>query len=131
MRRQERLHGERPLQVYAIIWKAALRQLVGGAEAMRAQLGHLLDVAQLPNVRLQVLPFRTGGHPCIAGPFSIISFAEMEAVDVVHVDTIASTVWVENEAESATHSTFFDRTARLSLAQHDTALLINRIRREI
>ncbi|MFF4830537.1 DUF5753 domain-containing protein [Streptomyces sp. NPDC001315] len=131
MRRQERLRGEHPLQVYAVVWEAALRQLIGGPEVMRAQLEHLLEVVQLPNVRLQVLPFRTGGHPCITGPFSIVSFAETEAVDVVHVDTIASTVWVENETESATYSSFFDRTARLSLAQHDATLLIDRIRQEI
>ncbi|GGZ74055.1 transcriptional regulator [Streptomyces bluensis] len=131
MRRQERLHDERPLQVYAVIWEAALRQLIGGPETMRAQLKRLLELAELPNVRLQVLPFRAGGHPCITGPFTIISFAETEAVDVVHADTIASTVWVENEAESAAHSAFFDRTARLSLAQHDSALLIDTIRQEM
>jgi DNA-binding XRE family transcriptional regulator len=131
MRRQERLLGERPLHVYAVVWEAALRQLIGGPDVMRAQLEHLLKVAQLPNVRLQSLPFRAGGHPCITGPFSIVSFAETEAVDVVHVDAIASTVWVENQAESATYSNFFDRTARLSLAQHDTVQLIDRIRQEI
>ncbi|MFE7031130.1 helix-turn-helix domain-containing protein [Streptomyces sp. NPDC057621] len=131
MRRQARLHGEHPLNLYAVVWEAALRQLVGGPDVMRAQLEHLLQVAQLPNVRLQVLPFRTGGHPCITGPFNIVSFAETEAVDVVHVDAIASTVWVENPAESSTYSNFFDRTARLSLAQHDTTQLIERIRQEI
>ena len=131
MRRQARLHDERPLQVYAVIWEAALRQLIGGPATMRAQLEHLLDLAKLPNVRLQVLPFRTGGHPCITGPFTIISFAETEAVDVVHADTIVSTVWVENEAESSAYSAFFDRTARQSLAQHDSALLIDTIRQEI
>ncbi|MEU2583234.1 helix-turn-helix transcriptional regulator [Streptomyces avermitilis] len=131
MRRQARLHDDRPLQVYAVIWEAALRQLIGGPATMRAQLERLLEVAKLPNVRLQVLPFRAGGHPCISGPFSIISFAETEAVDMVHADTIASTVWVENDAESAAYSTFFDRTARLSLAQHDSAQLIDTIRQEI
>ena len=78
----------------------------------------------------EVLPFRAGGHPCITGPFTIISFAESEAVDVVHADTIMSTVWAENEAESAAYSAFFDRTARLSLAQQDSALLIDTIRQE-
>ncbi|WP_328499410.1 Scr1 family TA system antitoxin-like transcriptional regulator [Streptomyces sp. NBC_00414] len=67
MRRQARLHGDRPLHVYAVVWEAALRQLVGGPDVMRAQLEHLLHVAQLPNVRLQVLPFRTGGHPTVSG----------------------------------------------------------------
>ncbi|WP_461058231.1 DUF5753 domain-containing protein [Streptomyces pseudoechinosporeus] len=131
MRRQARLDDERPLQVYAVIWEAALRQLIGSSETMRAQLQHLLEVTKLPNVRLQVLPFRAGGHPCITGPFTIVSFAETEAVDVVHADTIVSTVWVENEAESAAYSAFFDRTARLSLAQHDSALLIDTIRQEM
>ncbi|MGW3950551.1 helix-turn-helix domain-containing protein [Streptomyces sp. NPDC004752] len=130
MRRQERLHGERPLEVYAIVWEAALRQLIGGPVTMRAQLEHLLKVAELPNVRLQVLPFRAGGHPCITGPFTVISFAESEAVDVVHADTIMSTVWVEDEAESGAYSTFFERTARLSLAQRDSARLIDTIRQE-
>ncbi|MFE3520441.1 helix-turn-helix domain-containing protein [Streptomyces sp. NPDC059161] len=131
MKRQSRLGGDKPLQVYAVVWEAALRQLVGGPAVMRAQLGQLLDVAKLPTVRLQVLPFRTGGHPCVSGAFNIISFTEAEAVDVVHVDTIATTVWVENLEEGAVYSTFFDRTARLSLAQHDSAVLIDTIRKEL
>lgn len=131
IRRQARLYDERPLQVYAVIWEAALRQLIGGPDTMRAQLERLLDVAKLPHVRLQVLPFYAGGHPCITSPFTIISFAETEAVDVVHADTIVSTVWVENESDSAAYSAFLDRTARLSLAQHDSAMLIDTIRQEI
>ena len=131
MRRQARLRDAHPLEVYAIIWEAALRQAVGGPDIMRAQLDHLLKVAELPNVRLQVLPFRAGGHPCITGPFTIISFAESEAMDVVHADTIMSTVWAENAAESTAYRAFFDRTARLSLAQRDSVLLIDTIRQEV
>ncbi|MGX9889075.1 helix-turn-helix domain-containing protein [Streptomyces sp. NPDC002276] len=127
MRRQARLSGPEPLQVYAVIGEGALRQQVGGPEVMRAQLQHLLKTAQLPNVRLQVLPFRAGGHACMAGSFNIISFAETEAVDVVHVDSIAATVWVENDAESSTYSSFFERTARLSLAPKDSLGLIESI----
>lgn len=127
MKRQARLSGPEPLQVYAVIGEGALRQQVGGPEVMRAQLQHLLKSAQLPNVRVQVLPFRAGGHACMAGSFNIISFTETEAVDVVHVDSIAATVWVENEAESTTYSSFFDRTARLSLAPRDSLSLMESI----
>lgn len=115
VKRQARLSGSKPLQFYAVIGESALRQQVGGPDVMRAQLQHLAKAAQLPNVRVQVLPFRAGSHPCIAGSFNIISFAETEAVDVVHVDSIAATVWIENDAESAMYRTFFDRTARLRL----------------
>ncbi|MCN9239432.1 helix-turn-helix domain-containing protein [Streptomyces sp. RY43-2] len=131
MRRQQRLCSERPLEVYAIVWEAALRQLIGGPGVMRAQLEHLQKLAELPNVRLQVLPFHAGGHPCLPASFTIISFAESEAVDVVHTDTIKSTVWVENRADSTAYGAFFERTARLGLAQRDSALLIDTIRKEI
>lgn len=131
VKRQERLSGDRPMEVYAIIWEAALRQLIGGPEVMRGQLAHLMEVAELPNVRLQVLPYRAGGHPCIVGPFTILSFEESAAVDMVHVDTVTSTLWVENELESLKYGGFFDRTARLGLAQHDSVLLIDRIRQEM
>ncbi|MFD0107074.1 DUF5753 domain-containing protein [Streptomyces sp. NPDC127164] len=127
MKRQERLEGSEPLQLYAVIWEAALRQQVGGPKVMREQLHRVLELTQLPNVRLQVLPFRAGGHACMAGAFSIVSFVEPEALDVVHVDTIAATVWVEDEVESATYVSFFDRTARLSLAPKDSLRLIESI----
>ncbi|SFG42130.1 Helix-turn-helix domain-containing protein [Streptomyces mirabilis] len=129
--RQRRLLDEHPLQLYAVVWEAALRQQVGGPAVMRAQLEHMLDVAKLPNVRLQVLPFRAGAHPCIAGPFSIISFSETEALDVVQTDRVLGSAWVENELESAKYSTLFDRTARLGLAPRDSVALIDNLRKEM
>ncbi|MDV7221259.1 helix-turn-helix domain-containing protein [Streptomyces prunicolor] len=130
-RRQERLLGERPVQLYAVISEAALRQQIGGPEVMRVQLERLRELVELPNVRLQVLPFRAGAHPCIAGPFSIVSFAEDGALDVVQSDTITGMAWAESEAESGTYSVLFDRTARLSLAPRDTLTLIDSLRKEM
>ncbi|ANP49560.1 DNA-binding protein [Streptomyces griseochromogenes] len=130
-RRQERLFGERPPHYHAVIWEAALRQQIGGSEVMRAQLERLLESAELPNVRLQVLPYRAGAHPCITGPFSILSFAEGDALDVVQSDVITGMIWVENETESGTYSGLFDRTSRLSLAPRDSATLIDNLRKEM
>ncbi|MFG2496908.1 helix-turn-helix domain-containing protein [Streptomyces sp. NPDC048441] len=130
-KRQRRLLGERPLQLYTVVWEAALRQQVGGPGVMRAQLERMLELAELPNVRLQILPFKAGAHPCIAGPFSIISFTEAEALDVVQTDRVLGSAWVENEVESARYSTLFDRTARLSLAPRDSVALIESLRKEL
>lgn len=127
MKRQQRLWSETPLHVHAVVWEGALRQEIGGAAVMQAQLEHLMELSKLPNVHVQVLPFRSGGHPCIVGPFSLISFAEAEAMDVAHMDVIGSTVWVENGQESAVYSRYFDRTARLSLAPRDSMNLIDSI----
>ncbi|MCX2971537.1 MULTISPECIES: helix-turn-helix domain-containing protein [Streptomyces] len=131
LQRQRRLRDDDPLHVYAVVWEAALRQLVGGPPVMRAQLSRLSAVAELATVRLQVLPYRAGAHACAASSFTIISFAEDEAADVVHTDTIGSTVWAENEYDSSKYREFFDRTARQALSQSDSLSLIDSIRKEL
>lgn len=129
--RQQRLTDDKPLELWAIISEAALRQLSGGRDAMRAQLEHLLEVAELPNVRLQVMPYTAGSHPGLGGAFNIMSFAETGALDVVYLETAFSSLWIESAEEAARHDTVFDRMARCSLAQQSSAMLINGIRKEI
>ncbi|WP_256332803.1 helix-turn-helix transcriptional regulator [Streptomyces sp. 2131.1] len=126
-RRQQRLHGERPLVMHAVIWEAALRQLVGGAEVMRRQLNHLCDLAELPNVHLQVLPFRAGGHSGIGGPFNILSFGEDEALDVVHMDTPRSEIWIEDAERSVAFVDMFNSLSRSALAPYDSVQLMQSI----
>ncbi|MEV7870237.1 helix-turn-helix transcriptional regulator [Streptomyces sp. NPDC088124] len=129
-RRQARLHGEHPLQVHAVISEAALRQQRGSRQVMKRQLAHLRELADLPNVQIQVLPFRAGDYPVNGGPFNILSFAEEGAVDVVHMDGLSSTTWVEGLDESAVYTALFGRLCAVSLAPYDSAQLIESIGKE-
>ncbi|WP_329125827.1 DUF5753 domain-containing protein [Streptomyces sp. NBC_01465] len=129
--RQDRLTGDRPIQVWAIVAEAALRQEVGGRDTMRAQLGHLLALTELPNVQIQVLPYRIGAHAGMGGGFSIMSFAESGAMDMVHLDTPSSSLWLESEHDTAHHVAIFDRVARHALAQTDSRSLIRRVSEEM
>lgn len=126
-RRQARLYGDHPLQVHAVIWEAALRQVIGGPQAMGQQLVCLRELTELPNVRIQVLPFRAGGYPGNGGPFNVLSFAEEGAVDVVHMDGLHSTDWVEGVEESAAYRNLFGRLCAVSLSPHDSVQLIESI----
>src|SRR5947207_15125729 len=62
LKRQDLLTVPEPPRVWSIIDEAALRRPVGGRTVMRAQLDHLTEVAALPNVTIQVVPFGSGGH---------------------------------------------------------------------
>ncbi|MFJ1748816.1 helix-turn-helix domain-containing protein [Streptomyces sp. NPDC088116] len=130
-RRQARLCGDHPLQVHAVIWEAALRQLIGGPQVMGRQLAHLRELTELPNVHIQVLPFRTGGYPGIGGPFNILSFVEEGAVDVVHMDGLGSTDWVEGAEESAVYADLFGRLCSVSLSPYDSVQLIESVGKEM
>lgn len=130
-KRQARLRGDRPLEFHAVIWEAALRQEIGGREVMRGQLNHLVNMAQLPNVHVQVLPFRAGAHHGVAGAFNIISFAEQGAVDVGYAEGVGATVWVEGAEANQAYVRSFDRVSRMSLAPRDSVNLIEAISKGI
>ncbi|MFJ6012264.1 helix-turn-helix domain-containing protein [Streptomyces sp. NPDC092952] len=129
--RQARLTDGSPLALWAIVAEAALRQLVGGRDVMRAQLGRLAEVAEAPNVTVQVVPFLAGSHPGMTSAFSIVSFADPGAMDVVYMDTTSSTLWLESEPDAARHNDTFGRIARSGLAPRDSIALIGRIRKEL
>ncbi|WEH34646.1 helix-turn-helix transcriptional regulator [Streptomyces sp. AM 4-1-1] len=129
--RQGRLVDSTPLVLWAIVGEGALRQLVGGRDVMRRQLEQLAEVAVKPNVTVQVVPFLAGSHPGMTSAFSVVSFAEPGAMDVVYMDTTSSTLWLESEADAARHNVTFNQIARNGLAPRDSIALIERIRKEL
>lgn len=94
MNRQEVLRREcSPLKLTAIINEAVLRRTVGGSKLMRDQLSHIVDVAtELPNVRVQVMPFSYGAHSGMNGPFFVLKFPDGA--------TMRSLVYLENMADA-------------------------------
>lgn len=96
--RQEVLRrSDSPLRLTAIVNEAVLRREVGGPEVTRNQLGHIIDVAKLPNVRVQVVPFKLGLHPGMGGPFMILAFHKDAGLKpIVYLENLAD-AWVTRE----------------------------------
>ena len=81
MARQQRvLYRDDPPAVSCVVDHTALYRLTGSAEIMAAQMRHLLTVAELPHVTLQVLP--AVAHPAAASELII---ADHEAAYVEHL----------------------------------------------
>lgn len=131
MARQRRLGGEKPLHLWAVMGEAALRQRVGNPEIMRKQLHHLLDVATLPNIDLQVLPFTAGEHPGLDGAFTIVGFPAPSDRDVVWVENLNGGLYVEREEEIALYGLVFDRLIAAAMSSKDSAALISRVAKEM
>ncbi|MFK4109276.1 helix-turn-helix domain-containing protein [Streptomyces sp. NPDC002176] len=60
--------------------EATLRRLVGGTMGRQRQLEHLLEIAQLRNVTLQVMPTETEAHPGVDGKIELLKFADGTAL---------------------------------------------------
>ena len=99
LKRQDLLTSPGPPRVWSVIDEAALRRPVGGRAVMRAQLKHLAEVAKLPNVTIQVVPFGSGGHAAASGSFTILRFAERELPDVVYVEQLTTAVYLEKRKD--------------------------------
>jgi transcriptional regulator with XRE-family HTH domain len=99
LNRQDVLYEPDPPRVWAVMDEAVLRRPVGGTAVMRAQLEHLAEVAALPHVTVQVVPFGRGGHAAAGGSFTILRFAEEEVPDVVYIEQLTSALYLEGRQD--------------------------------
>lgn len=95
MARQSRLSGAEPVSLGMVLDEGALSRPIGGPSVMRAQLAHLIEMAQRPNVTIQVLPFNVGGHAAAGGPFSVLHFAESDLSDIVYLEQLSTAQYLE------------------------------------
>ncbi|MEU1011341.1 helix-turn-helix transcriptional regulator [Streptomyces sp. NPDC005890] len=106
--RQHVLRSDPPLVLSAVLDEAVLRREVGGPEVMARQLERLMEAARLPQVRLQVLPFAAGAHVGLTGPFVIFSFPSTSDLDVVVLDQLTSSLYLERKEDLMAYSEAFN-----------------------
>jgi Domain of unknown function (DUF5753)/Helix-turn-helix domain len=129
MRRQERLTHEPVLQLSVVLDEAVLLRRVGDRELMRAQLEHLADVADLPNVDLRIMPLDRE-IALLAGSYVIMSFGSRSAAeagslgDIVSTENLNTELYIEGEINMHLYRLFFQAVAKASLSPADSRSLI-------
>jgi len=125
--RQDLLDGRQRPRIWVIIDEAVLRRPVGGALVMRAQLRRLTEAAQLPGVRLQVVPFARGGHAGASGSFSILRFEEQDLPDVVYIEQLTSAVYLDQRADVEHYLEVVDLLSGEALSLADTMCFLEQV----
>jgi transcriptional regulator with XRE-family HTH domain len=131
VQRQKLLHEETPPQYWAVIDEAVLWRTVGGQTVMREQLEHLVELATLPWVTLQVVPFQAGEHAGMEGAFLILGFPEQADPDVVYVEYTTAGVYLEQESDVARYTVMFDHLRAAALRPEETVGLLNQMARRL
>ncbi|MEV5710282.1 helix-turn-helix transcriptional regulator [Actinoallomurus sp. NPDC052274] len=121
---------DEPLRFWSIIDEAVLHRVCGSAEVMRAQFARLLELAELPNVMLQVMPAAAGVHPGVAGSFSILQFPEQYFPNVVYVENVTGALYVEDEGQVHTHALAFEQMQATALSPEESLTLLARLARQ-
>lgn len=124
--RQRLLLDPDPPRYWAVIDEAVLCRPVGGAAVMFDQLNRLMERAVLPHVTIQVMPFSSGAHAGMEGPFLILGFPEQADPDVVYVDNTTAGIYLEEPAAILRYTLMFDHLRAAALGPDDTLTRISK-----
>jgi len=127
MRRQRLLTRDPPLKVSVVLDEAVLHRAVGGPLVMAAQLNHLAEVARLPSVTIQVIPFSVGAHPAMDSMFDILEFGD-SAPAVVYVEGLMGWLYIEKPQDISRYLKVFELLGTVALAPKESIELILKIK---
>ncbi|MER8008152.1 MULTISPECIES: helix-turn-helix transcriptional regulator [unclassified Streptomyces] len=118
--RQDVLRSDPPLELAAVLDEAVLHREIGGPDVMARQRERLVEAARLPQVSLQVLPFAAGAHVGVTGPFVIFSFSSTSDLDVVVLDHLTSSLYLERKEDLEAYTQAFNALRIHALSPEDS-----------
>lgn len=131
-RRQLRLTSPDGPHLWAVLDEAVLRRSIADADAGRRQLAHLLELAELPTVTLQIAPFDAPAqHVLVGGSFTILRFPAGDLRDVVYLQQLNSALYIDKPADVEEYAGIWDGLCAGVEPPDRTAGIVDRIRTEL
>ncbi len=120
MRRQAALTAEDPPTIHAVVHEAALHMRFGGSAVTRKQLLRLVELAELPHVTIQVLPFTADGVPAVNTPFSLIA-SHGGVLETLQMDHAGQSTLLHGPDSIDQYRAHFDRLGSVALPPVDVS----------
>ncbi|MFW6721087.1 helix-turn-helix domain-containing protein [Streptomyces sp. MAR4 CNY-716] len=129
-KRQEVLTGDDRPDYLAVVHEAALRMQFGGRRVARAQLHHLLDLAERDNITIHVIPFTHGAFPG-AGQTIIYFEGPVPRLDTVQVDSAHGPDFLHADGQLSKYRLLLDQMKAVSLPPEQTRDYIHTIAQQL
>jgi hypothetical protein len=107
-------------QLWAIIDESVLLRVLGSREVMREQLDHLVTMAQLPHVSLQIVPLDVTNASAPAIPVTYLRFGGLDLPDIVYLEHIRSATFLEDRDETEQYRVTLDQLADDALSPRES-----------
>jgi transcriptional regulator with XRE-family HTH domain len=128
----------KPPRLNAMLSEAVLRRSVGDAHVMSGQLDQLIQVSELPNVSVRVLPFAAGPHPgAVAGSFVILDFPTSKGgrttpePSVAYSESLTGALYLDKPDELATYQRVWRGLEELALDEAQSKRMISNMIGEV
>ncbi|HEX5296864.1 MAG TPA: helix-turn-helix transcriptional regulator [Streptosporangiaceae bacterium] len=103
-----------------VLDESVIVRLVGSQSATSQQLEHLVNMAKLPNVTIQIVPFRAGLHPGMKGPFEVVEFDDTPDENIVFVEEQNGNFISDEPKQTGSYIEAFRRIREKSLSPSDS-----------
>ncbi|QXE35677.1 helix-turn-helix domain-containing protein [Streptomyces sp. GMY02] len=123
--------AESPPVFWVVMDETVLHRPVGSSEVMRGQIDHLLAMAELPNVTIQIAEFASGHHPGTYSPFVLFRFAIPEVPDIVYIEYLTGALYLDKAGELSEHKEAMDRMVAHAESAGRTKEILARFRKEM
>ncbi|MGH3941824.1 MAG: DUF5753 domain-containing protein, partial [Pseudonocardiaceae bacterium] len=129
MARQELLtpSGPNATTLWAVLDEAALRRPLGSREVMRTQLERLVELAEYPNITLQILPLRIGSHAAAGGTFTVLRFPEPDLPDIVYIEQLTSALYLDKRQDIDKYLAVLENLCVQAMSPTETCEFIKKI----
>lgn len=101
--------------IRVVLSESALRRTIADAAVMRAQLRHIAEVADRPNVHLRVLPFRLGVYVPASYAFTILVYGQDAASQVIYLEDLHGADYLDDLDAVEAYAALWHRLEALSL----------------
>ncbi len=125
--RAERLRSGAPL-LWVVLGEEALRRTVGGRQVQRGQLLRLRELAELPNVTVQVMPLSGGAHTALGMSFHLLDLGQSRTV---YIEGLTSSDYLVRPQHIQAYNLAFDRLRVASLGDRESLAIIDTIIEEL
>jgi transcriptional regulator with XRE-family HTH domain len=126
IKRQRRLTENPELRLWVVLDEAVLHRAVGGPDVMAAQLDHLIEMTNRPNVTVQVIPYDAGAHPAMDSTFSLLDFTG-PVPSVVYVEGLIGRIYLDNQQDLTRYRQVFELLCAAALAPQQTIELVAKV----
>jgi transcriptional regulator with XRE-family HTH domain len=130
--RQQLLEMPDPPTLIYVVDESAIQHLLGENSAAKDQLARLIDLAQRPNIEIEVVPFSQGLHRGMLEPFLILEFPDPEDNDVVFLESSRDMIFTNDEAGEITgYREVFEHLRSISIGPEGTLEYFKRLAQSI
>jgi len=131
MGRQKLFNKDNAPRLWAIVDEAALRRPMGGRDVLAAQIERLMDAVGEPNITLQIMPFRYGGHAAEGGAFTIMRFPEADLPDIVYMEYLTGALYLDKPDEVERYAAVMERLSVAGTSPDRTREILAAMLKEI